>query len=89
METGCHSSEPLRERSLAWSTIEEVFEEMKPDDIRAIVQDMWLTTPEMELLACIAVALAEIWESVTGYRAITQSCGSNPEAERERGVPSQ
>jgi hypothetical protein len=38
---------------------------MKTDDIRDAVQRMWLTTPEAELLGCIALVLAEILEAVT------------------------
>jgi len=38
---------------------------MNPDSIRKWVRSMWLTTPETELLACIALALAEILESLS------------------------
>lgn len=38
---------------------------MEPNDIRRTVGAMWLTTPETELLGCIAVALAEILETIT------------------------
>ena len=38
---------------------------MKVDDIRDAVQRMWLTTPEAEVLGCIALALADVLESVT------------------------
>jgi hypothetical protein len=30
-----------------------------------MIKNMWLTTPETELLACIALALAEILQSIT------------------------
>jgi hypothetical protein len=39
--------------------------QVKVDDIRDAVQRMWLTTPEAEVLGCIALALADILESVT------------------------
>jgi hypothetical protein len=38
---------------------------MKVEGIREAVQRMWLTTPEAELLGCIALTLADILESVT------------------------
>jgi hypothetical protein len=38
---------------------------MKVEGIREAVQRMWLTTPEAELLGCIALALADLLESVT------------------------
>lgn len=44
---------------------------MEPDDIRDAVGSMWLTTPEAELLGCIALALAEILEAVRSGKAAT------------------
>lgn len=37
---------------------------MEPNEIRERVGSIWLTTPESELLGCIALALAEILEAV-------------------------
>jgi len=46
---------------------------MKPDEIRETVRSMWLTTPETELLGCIAVALAEILEAVRPDEKVAQA----------------
>jgi hypothetical protein len=35
---------------------------MAPGDIRSTVESVWTTTPELELLRCIALALAGILE---------------------------
>ena len=37
---------------------------MEPNEIRERVGSMWLTTPESELLGCIALTLAEILEAI-------------------------
>jgi hypothetical protein len=37
---------------------------MEANDIRTMVESMWLTTPEAELLGCIALTLAEILDAV-------------------------
>jgi hypothetical protein len=37
---------------------------MEPNEIRQRVGTIWLTTPESELLGCIALALAEILEAL-------------------------
>ena len=42
--------------------------EMEPNEIRERVSSIWLTTPESELLGCIALALADISESLEDIR---------------------
>jgi hypothetical protein len=43
---------------------------MEPNEIRERVGTIWLTTPESELLGCIALALAEILETVRTGQAV-------------------
>jgi hypothetical protein len=43
---------------------------MEPNEIRERVNSIWLTTPESELLGCIALALAEILEEIKASRTI-------------------
>lgn len=42
---------------------------MSPEDIRTRVASFWMTTPEVELLSCIALALAGILEHLDGMHA--------------------
>jgi hypothetical protein len=46
---------------------------MEPNEIRQKVGSIWLTTPESELLGCIALALAEILEAVRAGNAVVPS----------------
>ena len=42
---------------------------MTPADIRSKVANFWMTTPEVELLSCIALALAGILEHLDNMHA--------------------
>jgi hypothetical protein len=54
---------------------------MEPTEIRERVGSMWLTTPEAELLGCIALALAEILEALKGNAEVA------PTAVLEQRIP--
>lgn len=51
---------------------------MSPDEIRNIVRSMWLTSPEAELLGCIALALAEILHALTSRAVTADANGDRP-----------
>lgn len=42
--------------------------QMTPGEIRSTVASFWMTTPEVELLSCIALALASILERLDQVR---------------------
>ena len=44
---------------------------MTPRDIRATVASFWMTTPEVELLSCIALALADILEHLDQMQKVS------------------
>ena len=56
---------------------------MEPNDIRDMVGSMWLTTPEAELLGCIALTLAEILDALRSGKA----AAAVPAAVVERRIP--
>jgi hypothetical protein len=43
---------------------------MEPNEIRERVSSIWLTTPESELLGCIALTLAEILEAIRAGNSV-------------------
>lgn len=59
------------------TNLSKLREKMNPHDIREVVQSMWLTTPEAELLGCIALALAELLESVTAGNVAAPAADGN------------
>lgn len=44
---------------------------MTPGEIRSTVASFWMTTPEVELLSCIALALAGILEHLDQMREVS------------------
>ena len=55
--------------------------EMEPNEIRERVSSMWLTTPESELLGCIALTLAEMLDAIRAGNAVV------PAAVFEQRIP--